>query len=304
MKILQSFWSKPFRQPFSNDMYSRQNGGFPLKRHFIYTWSLSLLCLKQQFGKVHLITDDDGKKLLLDKFHLPYDSCSLELNCLKDFPSSFWAAGKIFLYTHVKEPFIHFDGDIIIGKQFEKKRLSGTLVSEFHYVDNSLNYRKPIRELAQSDLIFPPIITDLFKNPETIYEDYNMGIIGGTDYSFFNDYGKESLTSIKKILPIEIKDPRLLSFLNCLFEQRYFFKKCQRLHKNPALCIPHSLSEDYDYQKKIIEMGPDCFTFVHLHNTYKRLYYFISEKWLSRYFPDYYDHINVIIRQLQRQPHP
>lgn len=301
MKILQSFWSKPFRHPFSNDMYSRFQGGFPLKRYFIYTWALSLLSLRQTFGNVHLITDDFGKKLLLDQFCLPYDSYSLDLNCLRDFPSYFWAAGKIYLYTIVQEPFIHFDGDVIIGRRFNKEKLSGELVAEFHYVDKPQNYRKAIRTLSRSDVTLPSMLSDLFKNPELLYEDYNMGIIGGANYSFFNDFGNESFSAIKRNLQTGISDPRMLSFLNCLFEQRFFFKKCGSHHKKPVLCIPHTLSEDYDYQKIIIERGMDDCSFIHLHNIYKHLYYFMPEKWLSRYYPDWHRRITEIIYQIQKQ---
>ena len=89
MKIIQSFWSKPFENPFDDSFESRFMGGFPLKRYFIYTWALSILRLKEHFNKIHLVTDDFGKQLMIDALGFPYSTFSTELNEISNIPSKF-----------------------------------------------------------------------------------------------------------------------------------------------------------------------------------------------------------------------
>ena len=99
MKIIQSYWSKPYRR-VNNGFY----GGWYSK--IFHYMSCAISCLKlSEFYPVELVTDKKGKRLLIDKLGLPYTSASDDLEYI-DYPEDLWAAGKIVAYSKQNEPFI------------------------------------------------------------------------------------------------------------------------------------------------------------------------------------------------------
>lgn len=85
---------------------------------------LSLLKTKEAGFKTELVTDDEGKKFLIDKLNLPFDSVSLELNELKYIDEDHWAIGKLKACSIQTEPFMHQDFDVIWFNKPSKKLLS------------------------------------------------------------------------------------------------------------------------------------------------------------------------------------
>lgn len=297
MKIIQSFWSKPFQQPHDTSFESRMMGGFPLKRYFIYTWVLSLLQLKKHFKQVHLITDDWGKRLLIDILQLPYDTCCTQLNELESIPSKFWCAGKLFTFSNIKEPFMHFDGDLILGNYFNKFNLNQPLVAEFKYIDTKNNYLLAIDELKKNISIFNNSSKTFKKDLSnlTIYEDYNMGIFGGNSYTFINDYAKNSINLIQNNFDFKPTESISVSFINCLIEQYCFYQTCKTQNIKVELCIKEPIETNKDYQNISLNYKNMDFDFVHLHNHYKLNYYKKPETWLQRSYPAEYKRINTIL---------
>jgi len=57
MKIIQSFWTKPYLHNVSDGIF---NGGWPNERTHAISWAYSLLKLKEFHNDVMLITDDAG----------------------------------------------------------------------------------------------------------------------------------------------------------------------------------------------------------------------------------------------------
>ncbi len=297
MKIIQSFWSKPFQNPYDNSFESRFMGGFPLKRYFIYTWALSVLRLKEHFKDVHLITDDFGKQLMIDALEFPYSSCTVNLNEIEHISSRFWCAGKLYVFSKIKEPFLHFDGDLILGNLFDKNIISKNIIAEYHYEDKPKSYEKTLNNIrgANSSFRTTPDLQKIINKKTFIYNDYNLGIIGGKAHSFFNDYAIESLKllELNKNLPDveEISN----SFLNCFIEQFMFYNFVQSRNEKIDLCIEQKFDRIYDYQKHILDKMTTEFSFIHLHNEYKLKYYTLPEKWLKYYYRDVYDKINIMI---------
>jgi hypothetical protein len=297
MKVLQSFWSKPFQSPHDESFDSRFMGGFPLKRHFIYTWALSILRLRDHFEYVHLVTDDFGKHLMMDVFQFPYTSCSTELENIKAIPAQFWCAGKLYVFSETNEEFIHFDGDVILGDLFNKNITHENVIAEYQYEDKPGMYNKVLSYIRSqsSNLNITPEIRQIITKENFIYNDYNLGIVGGKNYHFLNDYATESLKLIETNKNLITSEYLPTSFLNCFIDQFIFFNLSKSKNLKVSLCLKDKFNTNYDYQKHILHSLTTKFSFVHLHSTYKINYYQIPEKWLKFYYPHVYDKINMII---------
>lgn len=294
MRIIQSFWSKPFSFPAANSLESRSQGGFLNESQFIYTWALSLLSLKEVFSHVHLNTDEKGKKAWIDFFEFPYDSYSTDMGAIEDFPSDLWSTGKLLTYAGIKEPFAHFDVDVVLGRHFDIHKLEHDLFVEFHYDDCILKrYGTIIHELLNYEIKMSREFKGTIAQSDFVYNDYNMGITGGFDYDFFNRYAKNALNNLKSNLPIlQNVDRTTQSFLNCFFEQYCFYETSRIESKCVNKLVETTLNLDFDYQKHKIDSGFRNFDFVHFHGGYKRLYPDLSGKWLKEYYPEYYRNIN------------
>jgi hypothetical protein len=295
MKIIQSFWSKPFFHPSADHHLCRAKGGFTHEKYFYYCWMLSFLTLKQRFKEIHLITDEAGKKLLCDKLGLKYTSVSTELDALNGFQSDFWAIGKLYVFLKVKEPFLHIDGDLVIGKTFQLDENKSKLMAEFSYLDiYSKKYLATMQQLSD-ELLLPDEIKHHIKKIDFYYKDFNAGIIGGYDYEFFNQFARTSLSFLEKnLIENRVKDRGIASFLNCFFEQFMFRFYAEKEQINVHLLIQQPIMSDSDYQKKEILLGFDKMSFVHFHNVYKLQYASTIELWLKRNFYTEYQRINAL----------
>ena len=153
MVFVQSFWSRPFLNVDSNEYNYRVSAGFLDKRYFYYCWTLSYLSLKSFGGKCLLITDDLGKYLLTEALGMEYDEVRLEFNALENLSTSYWAIPKLNVYKNMKEPFLHFDGDLILYPGFKDLGLEKRdLVFEFKNESFSDSHLKSIEYL--DDLLF------------------------------------------------------------------------------------------------------------------------------------------------------
>lgn len=214
MKIIQSFWTPPFVNPASSLFESRNMGGFQNEKDFLFTWLLSILRLKEFFPEVHLVTDERGKRAWIDFFEFPYDSWSTELECLSEIPTDLWAIGKLKTYSLMKEPFVHFDVDFILGDLFDSSILDNDVIAEFHFSDVNLGrYVQIIKKLKASEAKMPEYIRSKLSSFEFVYEDYNMGITGGKDFVFFNNYASEALKFLYETKLFKERDDKVLFWL-------------------------------------------------------------------------------------------
>jgi hypothetical protein len=293
MKVIQSFWTKPFTNPASTSFESRFQGGFNEDKQFIYTWALSLLSIKEYFPSVHLVTDTPGEKAWIEFFEFPYDSYSTGLDEIEDMPSDFWGAGKLQTYASTNDPFVHFDVDVILGKEFKSSILENNLIAEFQYDDSLLKrYELIVQKLVSSKVVMSTEILETIRQPYFSYSDYNLGITGGRDLEFMNNYAKKALADLRKNIAYASKNDKIqCSFLNCFFEQFYFYIEATNQSKKVDKLIEKTILVDVDYQKQKIASGIKHLDFVHLHGGYKRLYPNLSEKWLSELYPDFYRHL-------------
>ena len=113
-KVVYSYWSKP-----AND----KNVGFNSEQAFGNCAKLSVLKSKKWANKVELVTDKNGKKLLINKLKLPFDKVVICLDNLNHIDKKHWAIGKLYACSLQKEPFMHLDFDAIWFKKPPNKIL-------------------------------------------------------------------------------------------------------------------------------------------------------------------------------------
>ena len=101
-----------YSQPYGSDIRKSQTHWlFPYLEFLILAYSSAKS--KKFFGSTVLVTDNYGKKLIIDNLKIPFDEVIVELDECEN-RKRFWASGKIYGYTKaIKEfePFVHFDND-------------------------------------------------------------------------------------------------------------------------------------------------------------------------------------------------
>lgn len=184
MKVIQSFWSKPFLEA-NSDESARFKGGWLNANFFLYSSLLSCLKFKEHYGNVTLFTDDYGKNLLIDTFEIPYLSVNTSLNTISNYPPELWALGKILTYSLQNEPFIHADTDVFIWDKFPPEFSNVSLFAQ----NVEINFPKyqEVLELIQKQFINSPSVLLHNYQATGIIEAFNAGIIGGTNINFFKE---------------------------------------------------------------------------------------------------------------------
>jgi len=204
MKIIHSFWSKPTlhkqKQEFSNN---RKFGGWLEYKYFLMSNCFSLLTLKRENSNVDLYTDNHGYDILINELGLPYGDVSLILNELEHEDHRLWILGKIKVIELQKRPFIHVDNDVFTWAPFPKSNLHDHLIVQSkHPVPNI--YKTALLEVQQKLKNIP---SHLKKNLNEYKFNANVGIVGGNDIEFFQNWcemaNKFLKANMKQILNLE-----------------------------------------------------------------------------------------------------
>jgi Family of unknown function (DUF6734) len=290
MKIVQSFWTKPFLLSANALSGSRLNGGWPDKKYNYFSWALSCLQLSRYYKDIELITDDLGKYILIEKIKLPYRSVRSELNKLDKYDTSFWALGKLYAYSIQQEPFVHVDNDIFISAAFDSKIARAELVAQNREVN--------IREFAITlNSLFGkinnmPICLKRLKGAKEI-SCSSAGILGGTNVAFFQKYTAEAFNFVNNNMRVINRDlPHLhQGNLNIIYEQVMFFEMARMQAKPVTYLFPFSEQQPHHigyFHASRVNAG-----FVHAGGYYKMqpLVYRLLEWKLKTMYPEYYDRI-------------
>lgn len=291
MVAVQSFWCKPFLNNNKNNLLERYLGGFPNLEYFYYSWMISFLQLKKVFGEVRLITDDNGKELLIDYLKIPYDHVSLDLNKIQDERADMWTLGKIYCYSSIKEPFVHCDGDLIVFEDLKNKVQNKDLFSEYHTRTQDANYTGFVKYLVNSTLDLPiSVIEDVKGNVPFFYEEYNTGLFGGIDYSFINEYAKIALNLYYKNKLFFEKSNIHLSFFGIICEQ--YILNCEvKMRDKEMYPIKDGTKASPNCKEEIIlyESGESLMPFIHLNgpqNKSDKIVLDFLDKLVSSQYPD------------------
>lgn len=237
MKIIHSYWSKPYLNNVSLENKEFESNYYRLNQKInLFHQALSCIQAKKHLGKIHLVTDSYGKHLIIDKLKFPYDSVSCELDELDSYSEKLWALGKIKAYQLQKEPFVHIDSDLFIWKNMTPK-LSKSLVSQ-NIDSNSDSYRFAINEMINFGIEFPNWIN----TKEFAQKDItavNAGFIGGNDIDFIYDYTCEVFKFININLNKTISNNTAI-----VYEQLFFYLYSKFKGKNIHPIVEEKLIND------------------------------------------------------------
>ena len=197
MKIVQSYWSKP-NKSFEKGFQNKISGGWRNIKYQYMSWALSCLKLKTFYPNIELVTDLEGKRILIEQLGLPYDNVRIELDNLNKYPVELWALGKLYTYALQNEPFIHVDNDVFIWEKFNNQIEKAELIGQ--HVDNDEDhYHHALKHLKELNIKLPSfLINDFEKNNK--FNASNAGIIGGSNVCFFKEYVNEAFHLINSQL--------------------------------------------------------------------------------------------------------
>ena len=186
MRIVQSFWSGD-KDILQNDF------GWCSAQHHLMAWALSCLKLKTYYDDVHLYTDTNGYKILIEQLGLPYTQVEI---CYDNIPyNDLWVLPKILTYAAQQEPFIHVDGDVFIWEKFPVEMENASLLAQ-NFEIGTAYYENALKHI-ENDLSYLPdfLRESLRKNP---IPSYNAGVLGGSDLAFFKEYAQTALDMIHR----------------------------------------------------------------------------------------------------------
>lgn len=294
MRIIQSFWTKPFLDRKGTGEGNRWNGGWPHRKLNYFSWALSCLSLRTYYEEVELVTDDKGKEILIDKMQLPYTKTTTTLNVLGDRDGGLWALGKVYAYGLQKTPFLHVDNDIFIGKPFSRRIARAGLAAQNVQL-RTPHYSAAFREVTGSFEHIPGYLAAL--SGHEIVPCSNAGILGGRDIGFFQTYMREVLAFLDKNAGNVDSSLRKMDagYFNVIYEQVLFYALAGSMGKD----ITYLFDRAYDIPPQIgfFHAAKKNGLFVHCFGSYKKfpVVYLFMEEMLKQRFPKYYDRIENLI---------
>lgn len=289
MKIIQSYWSKPYEESISGN----QMGGWCDK--VFHYMSCALSCLKlSEFYSIELITDRKGKEILIDKIGLPYQSIKKEFDQL-DYPTELWAIAKIITYNAQIEPFLHVDNDFLIWSPFPESIETADLCVQ------SIE-----KEHIHNDLFVTEILENLEYIPNAIIEQrkstsykhsINAGIIGGNDLTFIHKYSQEAIQFVEQNIN-NLRKLKHMGHFNVVFEQYLFYCMANQRKKKISYLLTDLKDPGYRELVRFRDI-PNQSSYIHTLASYKK-HFVIAEQVAQRLwyeYPEYFYRIHKLIEQ-------
>lgn len=266
MKIIQSFWSKPYLQGNTTNIELRGKGGWLHEKVFKQSILLSFFTINKHHGEVHLITDDLGKSILIDELKIPYSSVSLELNQLHNFDHRLWAIGKLLAYSLQSEPFLHIDNDVFLYKPLPENLFKSDVYVQ--NLDKNASYYASVHNCARALIDeLPPFLNEYLTNGGLLNEAYgcNAGIIGGKNLGVFKTLKKVAFELVNRINLSEERND--FGLINVFLEQSTLYALAHNRKLEIGTLFPE-MNEEFD-QVLSFERVPEC-GYIHVVGKAKR----------------------------------
>jgi hypothetical protein len=192
MRAVWSFWSRPYEK--------RAGRSWREPKHHLLAWGLSLRLAQQHFDETMLVTDSEGRALLVDRLGLEFGKVSTELDRLKDADSGWWALGKLVAYSIQDRPFVHLDTDVFLWKPLSPALKSAAVFAqcpEWHAFDQGRCQPRQVEELfAQHRLSLPAEWEWALSRDWTLFREESCGIMGGNRVDFIRHYAETSIQMV------------------------------------------------------------------------------------------------------------
>lgn len=286
MKIIQSFWS-------GNQTDFTNNFGWYSYKHNWLSWILSCHQLVKYHKEVELYTDSFGYEILIKKLQLPYTKVHVVLDELNHYNKNQWAVAKIRTFQLQKEPFLHVDGDVFVWESLTDKFENSNLITQNLEVTTDY-YRERWKVIFPQLSFLPNEMKDYHENKSNLA--CNMGIIGGTNLTFFKEYTQKSFDFVDKN-NIDFDSNDALNF-NVFFEQ-VLFKELSNVTNQNIDFMFSEISLDNDYEGfGDFDRVPNK-SYLHLLGVYKRNSTVCKamEIYLMKYYPENYSKLSKLINE-------
>lgn len=184
MKIIHSFWSKPF--------LNNRWGVTDQFRKNIFTYALSAVYAKKMFGNITLVCDSISAEFLKV---IEYDELNCSLDSLEEVNPKFWTYGKVKSLSLYNEPILHIDGDVLLIFS----NLKEIFLSNWDVIVQMKEIGKHY-SVTYSEML--PTVSKVvgFIDYELYNFVYNCGVIGFKDVDFKNEYCQMFFDSIEKCI--------------------------------------------------------------------------------------------------------
>ena len=284
MKIIQTFWTAgqdPLKHGF----------GWAHPEYNLMSWALSCLSLREHYDEVELYTDSAGYHILIKVLQLPYTKTHVIFDDFQCLPHH-WALSKIKTYSLQTEPFLHIDGDIYLPRPLPERVLNAPLVAQNREIGTGYYKNMMNRILEFPDIHLPNYIVNGLS--EESIASYNMGIFGGNNTLFINDYCREVFSFMDENSMNDKEHERSHVDCNVFFEQVIFAVYSDLHHKfvysvlGKPMIDEGYMGKDFcalkDYEEK---------QFFHILGGHKRNKGInnMLERTLIRLYPSYYKRI-------------
>lgn len=187
MKVVQTFWTAG-RDPRT------VTGGFSDPWTHLRSWAVSSTVARAAHGRLELVADSPGARVLADDLSLPFDTVSTALDALAA-PPEMWGVAKVLTYSQQSEPFVHIDADVFLAKPLPERVTRAKLCAQSLESPEEMPQFKGIYALPlQSMRAALPWLPRSIRGPGPARAAYNCGIFGGTDLAAVNTYAREALT--------------------------------------------------------------------------------------------------------------
>ncbi len=188
MRAVWSFWSKPFQ--------ARKNPGWYSELHHLLAWGLSLRTARRHYPETMLITDEPGKRLLIEQLGLPFGHVSTELDRLANVDPGWWALGKLLTYCLQDKPFVHIDTDVFLWKPLPRAVAESAVFAqcpEFYPNGSKPSLSEIERAFAEHGGILPVEWQWTRSRGNGFFTEQNCGILGGWHVEFLRYYSRTAL---------------------------------------------------------------------------------------------------------------
>ena len=232
---------------------------FPNIRVFYMSAYLSLKCLRDKNYRTKLITDELGKKYLIDNFGLQYDEVTTELEGANISPY-LWGMAKMYAFSLQKEPFLYIDLDAFLFNDIDISLKK----SEIFFQNYEDNYYTAYDTYCRFNKYFASEKNEMIKAyEETLAQNrygdaYNTAIFGGNNINLIKAASEEILRYCRDNMWM-VEDKYIGDRLSVWMEQVYmfYFLKHAKLYDrelifkgSPEVHLKDSISERLDFFNK------------------------------------------------------
>jgi Family of unknown function (DUF6734) len=260
MRAVWSFWTPPFE--------ARTGRTWCTPLHHLLAWGLSLAVARRHYPETVLVTDRQGKRLLVDALGLQFAEVSTELDCLDHADPDWWALGKLIAYSIQDQPFLHIDTDVFLWKPLPQEIVEAPVFAqcpEYFHLNSDRRSRDIENAFSCSNTRLPVEWEWAASREDTFFREENCGIVGGCRVDFLRHYAR-SAADLVLHPQYAAAWARLRSKSNMALEQ-FFLSACVDFHRHHPESPFRGVRVKYLFPSLEAAANPNCATrvgFTHL----------------------------------------